>query len=62
MPKFEVPLILEVEADTREEALSKASDVADGVTEVFEAFATAVTTDDHNLLERLRIKVEGTPS
>ncbi len=58
--KHEVPLILEVEAKDRDAALDRAVDVADGLGEVFDGCsATAVTSDNHNVLEKMRISPKG---
>lgn len=61
---FEIPFIIAVEAESRDEAENEAADIADSIeaTDWCDRIrsCTAVVTRDHNVLDMLRIDVGGT--
>lgn len=64
MKRFEIPLIVEIDAEDRDTADEIAIDIADSMEVTWGGFtkwinAVAVTTRDHNILDRLGIKYEG---
>lgn len=58
---YEVPVIVGVEAESRDEADEKVTDLADSIASTFSVQASALIGHDHNVLERLRIKYDGEP-
>lgn len=57
---FEIPLVAQIEGSSREVAEERATEIADGISGVFDTGdATAILTTDHNLLEAMAIGPDG---